>query len=240
MSCNETVLRTLPLLSLLSAEELTSVQPLTELRTFPAQARIVKSGDRASGIYLLLSGRVNVLLEDAEGHRVVVDTLNKDDTFSELALFQSGASPLTFQCHHACEVLFVPRRALEHILQTNCALAIFLARALAQRLERAYAKMSTLAHQDVYGRVMDTVLAHIHDQNGVCLVDIGAEAISEIVAASREMVTRVVNDLIERRMMRRYKRKLVVTDRAALEQWARDRRSSPRGGKSRAAQQQSS
>ena len=60
------------------------------------------------------------------------------------------------------------------------------------------------------------MLESIRESDGESVIEIGSPEIASRVGASREMVSRVVKDLIERKIVRRRKRKLVVLDRAAL------------------------
>ena len=235
ISCSTATLRALPLFSALSEAERESVQPWTQIRTYPARAIILRTGESADGLYLILAGRVNVALEDQHGRKVIVDGLEENDTFGELALFQATISPQTFETQRASEILFVPRKALSEILNQNCAAAMFIATALAKRLGSAYRKMGSLAHDDVYARVMDILLTRGHDRDGVWHVEVGAEAMSAIVGSSREMVSRVMKDLVARNLVRRERRKLVVDDRGALHSWSEQRRSSAHERKSATA-----
>ena len=117
----------LPLFSVLSDAEADAIQPLTQLRNYLTGAEIVKRGENADGVYLLLAGQVNVLVEDARGHKVIVDTLREKDTFNELALFCGKPSELTFTAARPSQILYVPREALVDALEQNCALASFVA-----------------------------------------------------------------------------------------------------------------
>jgi CRP/FNR family cyclic AMP-dependent transcriptional regulator len=235
IACSASTLRALPLFSALSDAERDAIQPWTQLRTYPARSPILRTGDNADGLYLVLAGRVNVVLEDNRGHKVIVDGLAENDTFGELALFDNRPSLQTFEAQRPCEILYVPRRPLLDIMSHNCSAAMFIATALAQRLGSAYRKLGSLAHDDVYARVMEILLSRGHEQDGAWYVDVGAEAMSSMVGASREMVSRVMKDLVTRGLVRRQKRKLVVDNRAALEQWATLRKNTPHDRKAAAA-----
>ena len=235
ITCNAGTLRALPLFSLLTDSEREAVQPSAQIRTFAARTAILRSGDVADGLYVILAGRVGVLLEDHHGHRIIVDHLQENETFGELALFQSSTSLLTFECQRACEILYIPRKPLLDALHQNCAAAVFMANTLAQRLQNAYRKLGSIALEDVYARVMDIMLVRGHEQDGAWFVDVGAEAMSAMVGASREMVSRVMKDLVQRGLVRRVKRKLVVDDRDALHAWATERRNTTHERKSATA-----
>ena len=65
-------------------------------------------------------------------------------------------------------------------------------------------------------RVARLLLDTAHPVAGEWVVDIGAEEIARTVGASREMVSRVVKQMIEAGLLRRDKRKIVVLDRSSL------------------------
>jgi CRP-like cAMP-binding protein len=226
IACSAVDLRGLPLFSLLGDSDLAAVQPQTVLRNYGPGSEILKSGETADGIYLLLSGTVDVLLQDTRGHKVIVDTLRADETFNEPAIFKETASKLTFVAAKTSQVLFVPREALAQALDHNCKLSAFVAAALARRLEHSYEKLGVLGLDDVYTRVLDVILTRGNERDGAWHVDVGAGTIAEMVGASREMVSRVTKDLVKRNLIRREKRKIVVDDRGALQERAAQRRSS--------------
>jgi CRP/FNR family transcriptional regulator, cyclic AMP receptor protein len=89
-------------------------------------------------------------------------------------------------------------------------------RTVTRRLAEAHQKIGNLALVNVYGRVARVLLEEGHEANGEWLVEPGAEQIAAMVGASREMVSRVVKDMINRGLVRRHKRKLIVIDRPLL------------------------
>jgi CRP-like cAMP-binding protein len=127
-----------------------------------------------------------------------------------------------------CTILIVPQKVLEESLLRDARLAQPIMQALAKRLARAHRKISRFALDSVYARVVDVLLERGHEEGGGWLVDAGAEFIATLVGASREMVSRVIADLIRRGLVRRVKRQIVVRDHARLEMYAKQNRSSLR------------
>jgi hypothetical protein len=76
--------------------------------------------------------------------------------------------------------------------------------------------MANLALTDVYGRVAQVLVESGREVDGEWHVDVGSEQIAAMVGASREMVSRVIKCMIEKRLLRRYKRKLIVLERETL------------------------
>lgn len=216
-----------PLFSVLSESERNALQPWLQLRAYPARSPIPRSGETLDGVGIVTEGRVNVLLEDDHGREIIVEVLGPNEIVGVLGLFDRYAALQTFSCHRPCEMLYVPRRPLLECLEHNRAAAMFMARTLARRLETAYLKIGSLAHDDVYTRVVDLMLTRGAMQNGAWYVEVGSELISSVVGSSREMVSRVLKDLGRRGLVRRERRKIVVVDRERLRDWRARRRGRP-------------
>jgi CRP/FNR family cyclic AMP-dependent transcriptional regulator len=214
--CNASTVRNLPFFSTLTDAELREVLQGVQHRTYPPRSLIVRSGDVADGLGFVLSGCVHVLLGNGHGREVIVAVLGPNDFFGESGLLQGGPRLEDVQSHTACDILYVPRKTLLDCLQRNPAAAMFFGRALADRLAAAHLKIGSLAFADVYCRVAHVLLENSREQGNEWLVEPGSELIASMVGASREMVSRVVKNMIEHGIARRYKRKLIIVDRGAL------------------------
>jgi len=73
MPCKPEILKTVPLFSLLDAEEAAVLAGQVELRTFSARQRIYKAGDPGGRAFVVVSGSVRVTTVDEDGQEVVVD-----------------------------------------------------------------------------------------------------------------------------------------------------------------------
>jgi CRP/FNR family cyclic AMP-dependent transcriptional regulator len=209
-------LKTVPLFSTLSDSDLAAMLPAMQHRTYPARACIVRSGESADGLHVLLTGRARLHLDDGNGHEIIVAEYSAGDVFGEIGLIDASARFADVQAQQPCEILFIPRKAALEWLQRDPVTTLWLLSTVLQRLGEAYRKIGNLALVDVYGRVARVLLESGRDVKGEWLVEPGSEQIAAMVGASREMVSRVVKNMINQGLVRRYKRKLIVLDRAAL------------------------
>lgn len=209
-------LRNLPLFSSLTPRQLIAVAPAVKHRTYPAGACIVAAGEVPDGLHILLSGRVRVLHEDAEGHALIAAELGPSEFFGEMGLIDSSPCPASIRAIERCELVWVPQKTVLECIGDNAAAAVSLLRTALERLCAAHHKMAHLALMNVYGRVAHVLLEEGREANGDWLVEAGSEQIAAMVGSSREMVSRVVKSMIGKGAVRRYKRKLIVLDRAAL------------------------
>jgi CRP/FNR family cyclic AMP-dependent transcriptional regulator len=214
--CNPSILRNVPLFSGLQDADLAGMLSGMEHRTYAARSCILRSGEQADGLYVVLSGRVRLLLDDGEGHEIIVATFGPNDFFGEIEVLESAPGQGSFDCPQPTEILQIARKALVEWLERNPAATLSMLRSVIRRLADAHEKIGTLALVNVYGRVARVLLESSHEANGEWLVEPGAEQIASMVGASREMVSRVVKDMINKGIVRRHKRKLIVIDRQLL------------------------
>jgi len=216
--CSLNTVKNVPLFSTASADQLADMVPLMQHRSYRPRTCIVRAGEIADGLYVILSGQVKVLVDDGDGHQAILSVLGANDFFGEVGLIDDGPRFADVYSQQDCEILYIPREVLFGWLESDCRAAVSLLRTVTARLADAQRNIVNLALVDVYGRVARLLLDTGHDMNGEWLVQAGSEQIASMVGASREMVSRVVKDMITRGVVRRQKRKLVVLDRASLMQ----------------------
>jgi CRP/FNR family cyclic AMP-dependent transcriptional regulator len=181
-----------------------------------ARALILRSGEQADGLYILLSGRARVLIDNGDSREFIVSVLGPNDFFGELGLIDDSPCAVTVESQERCEVLVIPRRRVLDCLQQSPDAAMTMLRITLAKLQEAHRKIEGLALMSVYGRVARVLLECGREANGEWRVDHGTEEIAAMVGASREMVSRVLKEMSETGFVRREKRKLIVLDRTAV------------------------
>src|SRR5688572_4600144 len=110
--CKIELLRTLPLLSLLSDEQLDCISMTLRRRSYPPRAFVVCAGDTTEGLYFILSGKLHVVHEDGDAREVIIAALGPNEFFGESSLFHPAARLQSVQAQDACEILFLPKAPL--------------------------------------------------------------------------------------------------------------------------------
>ena len=210
------LLKRLPPFSWLSETQLAWALPTVEHRRYPTRTVLQRYGEAGDGLYIVMTGRVSVLHQDAQGHELIAASVGPNDFVGELGLLEDEVCAASIRCDTACELLYIPRKVVLECLEDNNRAAMCMLKKTLHRLCETHRKLATLALTKVYDRVAAVLLEHSRDADGERRVEIGSEQISARVAASREMVSRVIKDMIGRGMVRRERRKLVIVDAAAL------------------------
>jgi CRP-like cAMP-binding protein len=133
-----------------------------------------------------------------------------------MGLIDASACPVSAVAVQPCELAFIPRGTLLELLEMNPRTAMTMLRTALDRLCKAHRQMGNLALTDVYTRVSQLLETHGHAADGEWHVDVGSQQIAAMAGSSREMVSRVLRCMIQKGLVRRNKRKLIVIDRAAL------------------------
>jgi len=155
------------------------------------------AGDSIESLYIVLSGRLKVMMSDAEGKEVILSILGSGEYFGEMGLIDDNPRSATVVAIEACELLAVARRDFKKCLAENLEMSMAVMRGLVRRLRDADRKIGSLALLDVYGRVARLLLDMSETVDGQKMVTkrLPKQDIAKMIGASREMVSRVMKDL---------------------------------------------
>ncbi len=192
-----TVLRTVPLLAGFPDEQLRTLSSVVTRRTVPRGAIIIVEGDPTDSLYIVISGRMRVLMSDADGKEVILATLGPGEFFGEMGLIDDSPRSATVMAVEACELIVINKRDFKKCLSENFEMAMTVMRGLVRRLREADRKIGSLALLDVYGRVARLLIDMAEMVNGQRIVTrrLPKQDIAKMIGASREMVSRVMRDL---------------------------------------------
>lgn len=218
VALNPQVLKTVPLFSSFSDQQIATLASWVQHRSYSRGAAILRAGEETDGLYVILSGRVKVLIPDEEGHEVILSLLGPQEYVGEMGLLDGLPSSATVEALEPCEVLRLPRTAFMSCLESNSEVAMLVLRDMVKRLRDADRKIESLALIDVYGRVARLIIDMAEQIDGQWVVPRAPakQEIARMIGASREMVSRVVKDLQEKNLIRADKRRIIVLDRQSM------------------------
>jgi CRP-like cAMP-binding protein len=214
---NPDVLKRLPPFSWLSEEQLQWALPTVQHRMYAARSTVLRAGSPADGIYIVLSGRVNLAYENRAGRRFIAASIRARDFFGEMDLFEAGDDRLAVIATQRCEMLFIPRAVALECLKDNARAAMCMLRKVIQRARLCQRALAQFALSDVYARVAAVLLNHAREVDEEHRVEVGSEEIASLVGSSREMVSRVLKEMMQEGLVRRSGRTLYVLNPEALQ-----------------------
>ena len=173
------------------------------------------AGEETDSIYVILAGRVKVVIADDQGREVILGFMGPQEFFGEMGILDDQPRSASVFTLEPCEMLRLSKAAFMSCLKENSEVAMLVIRNLVKRLRAADRKIESLALVDVSGRVARLLIDMAQEIDGR-LVVVRAPAKQEIarmIGASREMVSRVIKELERRGLLRTERRSIVIVDR---------------------------
>ena len=196
-SVSSAMLRSVPLFASFSEEPLRLLATVVTRRSVTRGTIIMAAGDPTDSLYIVLSGRLKVMMSDADGKEVILTILGPGEFFGEMGLIDDAPRSASVVAIEACELLAINRRDFKKCLAENFEMSMAVMRGLVRRLREADRKIGSLALLDVYGRVARLLLDMAETVDGQKMVTkrLPKQDIAKMIGASREMVSRVMKDL---------------------------------------------
>ncbi len=191
------VLRNVPLFSGLDESELQRLSQVSVRRRAARGEQVVRAGEDAEFLIILLTGRAKVTNFDEEGREIILAWLGPGEFFGEMGLIDGSPRSASVVAVEPCELLTIGKLEFQRCMQDNFQVAQKLMRILVRRLREADRNIESLALLDVYGRVARLLLDMSEEEGGKRLVKqkISKQDMARMIGASREMVSKVMRDL---------------------------------------------
>ena len=190
-------------------------------RKYPARTEFIHPGDPADSLYYLIDGSVTVLIEDEEGHEIILAYLNKGEFIGEMGLFMAQPQrTVMVRSRTPCELGEISYAKLDQLFRTELApymkdILYALGKQQTERLINTSQKVGHLAFLDVTGRIAGCLLDLSKQPDAMTHPDgmqikITRQEIGRIVGCSREMAGRVLKNLEEQGLIDVHGKTIVV------------------------------
>jgi CRP/FNR family cyclic AMP-dependent transcriptional regulator len=181
----------------LAPETLRAIAATGVLRNYPKNAVLINEGDLGDSLYIVLSGRVKVYSSNAAGREVVIAFHGPGEYLGEMSLDGSprSASVVTLE---PTTCALVTRASFREFILAYPEFALHLIEKLICRMRATTESVKSLALSDVYGRLVKLLLTLAVERDGKLIVPekLTQQDIAERVGASRDMISRLLKDLV--------------------------------------------
>jgi CRP/FNR family cyclic AMP-dependent transcriptional regulator len=215
---NPHVLKSIPLFSSFSDAQLNSLLSYAQHKKYPRGTYIVRAGEETDALYIILSGKVKILIPNEDGREVILTSMGPNEFFGEMGMLDDQPRSASVEAVEACEMLRISKSGFMDTLRNNFDVAMLIIRNLVRHLREADRKIESLALVDVSGRVARLLMEMAEEVDGKWIVQRAPpkQEIARMIGASREMVSRVVKDLQRRGFIHAEGRKIIVLDRQTM------------------------
>src|ERR1041384_5449619 len=186
------------------------------IRTVPSKTVVIHAGDLPDVLYYIVSGSVEVMIEDEEGNEMVLAYLNKGQFFGEMGLFYEQPTRSAWvRTRQQCELAEMTYPRFRQLAAESPGLVFELATQLATRLDRTNRKLGDLAFVDVTGRVAHAIMDLCSEPDAMThpegmQIKVSRQELSRLVGCSREMAGRVLKGLEDQGLLRATGKTIVV------------------------------
>ncbi len=176
-------------------------------KTYPTKTVIVNAGDLSEELFYIVKGSVSVIMEDDDGHEIVLAYLNDGDFFGEIGMFdEKHERSALVRTRAECEIAQISYDRLKLVSVELPEILYAMMSQLALRLRNTSRKVGDLAFMDVSGRVARALLDLCKQPDAMTHPDgmqirITRQELGRIAGCSREMVGRVLKNLEEERLV---------------------------------------
>jgi CRP/FNR family cyclic AMP-dependent transcriptional regulator len=181
----------------LTQDTLRAIAATGVVRQFPKNAVLINEGEHGDSLFIVLAGKVKVYASNAAGKEVVIDFHGPGEYVGEMSLDGSprSASVMTVE-PTTCAV--VGRAHFREFVLAHPDFALHLIEMLIRRVRHTTESVKSLALSDVYGRLVRLLLSLAVERDGRLIVPekLTQQDIAERVGASRDMISRLMKDLV--------------------------------------------
>lgn len=223
-----TNLRQVALFRDMGLSELAVLNGLMRRQVFPAGMRIVVTEQLEDTAYVIWTGVVKVVIEQADGTEVILAILGPGEVISALTIGDSSGDASSIVSLDETTLFWIDLDAFERCLQKMPALSRNLSTVLARRVRLANERIEALAGLDVRARIVRHLLLLAREygqpmeegpQGGVRIpLRLTQGDLAGLVGASRNSVNQALGELRRREIVQTHgDRCLLIHDQAALE-----------------------
>ena len=205
---------------LFAALPISAIEDLSQrvtVRRISASAAVFSQDEPGDAVFVLMSGRVKVVLCGESGREVTLSILRPGDSFGEMSLFDGGSRSATCIALEPSAVLALSREDLMRHIQSHPRTAMNLLGEMARRLRRADETIAQLALCDVNERLIHRLVGLAREEGSTGPEGIVVrrrptqQELANMIGSCRETISRAFNQLARDGLIIARGRALVVT-----------------------------
>lgn len=208
-------LSNIPLFANLNHEDLVRIEARASEKTYPKGTVIIREGDPGEAMYLLLSGKIKVFVSDQQGKEFVLAVLGAGEYVGEFALLDDEKRTASVETEEPSTFLILHKQDFVALLGEYPEMQMALLRNLIGRVRNLTESVKNLALKDVYGRVRVLIESMCEEKDGLVQLkeQLTQQAIADRVGSSREMIARIMKELMFGGYIRVENRKMIILNR---------------------------
>ncbi len=214
---------TIPLFQGLPPENYEELAMIAVDQVFPRGQMIFSQGDEASGLYVVISGRVKIYKVSLEGKEQILHIFGSGEPIGEVAVFAGGKFPAFAETLEESRVFFFPRGSFVNLIAKNPAVAMNMLAVLSLRLRKFSSLIEDLSLKEVPGRLAAYLLysgGEGKKPSAQVELDISKNQLASLLGTIPETLSRILARMTRDGFIETKGRKIRILDRKGLEELA--------------------
>ncbi len=206
----------------LDPRQLDTLASLTVRKRFKTREIVLRKGDPAVTIFVILRGRVKTVASGGEGRNAAFSIMGPGEVFGEVAVLDGQPRSATIAALEPCELVLIQRNDFFHFLERAPRAAIKLLEVLARRLRRLSQRVEDTTFLEVPGRLAKQLVrlseqyGQQHGTNVRIELKLSQQELGDLVGATRESVNKQLRAWVSDGIVEQSGGKLVIVDVDAL------------------------
>ena len=204
----------------LPRSEVERLAETTRMITCPRGKVVYRAGESNEALFLLKTGRVQIVRESADGKRLISAVLGPHTFFGEMALVgQRFPQDSTAEAVEEALICVLSRKDLERLVLQNPKVGLRFLEQLSARLLETEAVVEDFAFKSVPARLAGALVRLVETSQDQTL-HVSHQELADMIASHRETVTLALDDLQTRGLVKLSRRSIEVLHKGALEKLA--------------------
>ena len=165
-------------------------------RSYPKNTILFMEGDENSQLFIIEAGKVRVFVNGEDGKQVTLNFMGDGEYFGELALIDGKPRSASVMTVTDSVFVTVGRKDFQQFIAQHPEYALDMMQQLVSRIRILTDSVKDMALLDVYGRVSQLLRRLADDDHRVSNPKPTHQEIANMVGASREMVSRIMKELV--------------------------------------------
>ena len=189
-------LKNIPTFRGLPEDKLRALAGKAVMQSVPKNGVVITEGELTRSLYVILSGKVKVYLNDEDGRELVLDVKGPGEYFGEMVL-DEGPRSASVATIEPCQFAVISMADFKAVLIEQPEIALQVIKNLIHMARGLNENIRSLAMLDVYGRVAKMLLDLAVEQGGAQVIPetLTQQDMAKKVGTSREVINRILRDL---------------------------------------------
>jgi CRP-like cAMP-binding protein len=193
------MLKKVPFFKSISDSDFERINKLSYHKSYYSDNIIYFSGDKASFLFVVISGNVRLVKHSADGRDVLIDILNPGDFLGSLQIFGEDNYKETAIAHTDACILSISNRDFRSVLNTIPAIAVNLVEILSERLKSSNEMIRQLSVKSVEKRIafillkLKSKLGVEFEKGSLIQIPLSRNDLAEMTGSTPETASRVIS-----------------------------------------------